>query len=104
MWVNYERNDNVNQSFVREVMAHVGFDEYASSLTYRGGEGSLSQPMLNGGIAQPIPILKSVNQECSLNLFLFAIVTHSIFVILHNMAGERELLGVSLPSSKLCIA
>ena len=90
MWVNFERNDNVNQSFVREVMAHVGFDEYTSSLIYTMGEGSLSQPMLNGGIAQPILILKSVNQGCSLNLFLFAILTHSIFVILYNMAIESR--------------
>ena len=71
-------------------MAHVGFDEYTSSLIYTMGEGSLSQPMLNGGIAQPILILKSVNQGCSLNLFLFAILTHSIFVILYNMAIESR--------------
>ena len=35
--------------------------------------------------------------------FVTVIVTHLI-VILHNMARERELSGLSLPLSKLCIA
>ena len=95
--------DNVDWSFIHQLMSHMGFGDRMSKLIYTLGEGSVSHVMFNGGVTQPISIRRSVRQGCPVSPLLFTIVTHPILVKLHNMAMEEELLGLRLPSGKPCI-
>ena len=95
--------DNVDWSFINQLMSHMGFGDRMSKLIYTLGEGSFSHMMFNGGVTQPISIQRSVRQGCPVSLLLFTIVTHPILVKLHNMAMEEELLGLRLSSGKQCI-
>ena len=83
-------------------MSHMGFGDRMSKLIYTLGEGSVSRVMFNG-VTQPISIRRLVRQGCPVSPLLFTIVTHPILVKLHNMAMEKELLGLRFSSGKPCI-
>ena len=96
--------DNVEWSFMVELMSKMGFGERISRLVYVLGEDAVSHIMMNGGITCPIPLQKSLRQGCPLSPLLFAIASHPILVMLNVMAMEGQLVGLSLPSGVPYIA
>ena len=96
--------DNVDWSFLSELMAHMGFGVRMSLLIYPIGVDAISYVMLNGGVTMSIPICKSMRQGCPLIPLLFAIVTHPILVHFHQLALDGVLEGLCLPSRKPCVA
>ncbi len=96
--------DNVDWSFVCQLMHQMGFGNRMSRLIYTLGEASVSHVMLNGGITEPISIRRSVRQGCPVSPLLFTIVTHAILVKLHQLAEVNDLVGLRLPSGKPCVA
>ena len=66
--------DNVDWSFINELLSHMGFDDHMSKLIYTLGEGSISHVMFNGGVTQPIFIERLVKEGCLVRPLLFTIV------------------------------
>ena len=86
--------------FLSDLMVHMGFGVRMSRLIYTLGDDAISYVMLNGCIIMQIPICKSVRQRCPLSPLTFAIVTHPMLVHFHQLALDRVLKGLSLPSGK----
>ena len=96
--------DNVEWSFVVELMSTMGFGDRMSRLMYVLGKDAVSHIMMNGGVTRPIPLQKSLRQGCPLSPLLFAIVSHPILIKLYTMARDRQLRGLMLPSGSPYIA
>ncbi|MCO5562139.1 hypothetical protein L7F22_015765 [Adiantum nelumboides] len=92
--------DHVSWSFLAELMHSMGFGPRMSRLIYTLSLGSQSRIMMNGGVTSPVSLTRSLRQGCPLSPLLFALATHPMLTLLTQLARDREIVGLTLPSGQ----
>ena len=60
--------------------------------------------MLNGGVTLKSFLTRSIQQGCPPSPLLFAIVTHSLLIMLSNLVSSGDTMGLHIPSGKKLVA
>ncbi|MCO5613121.1 hypothetical protein L7F22_067396 [Adiantum nelumboides] len=88
--------NQLNWSFLDELMHAMGFGPCMSNIMYTIGSGSISHVMMNSGVMEPVTLSRSVRPSCPLSPLFFAIATHPILTLLTHLEMRQEVVGLSL--------